>query len=72
MAKAKENPFKFSDLQYKTYTTIGGAPSLDGEYTVFGEVIEGMEVVDKIAAQETGANDRPVKDIRIEVKVLKE
>jgi cyclophilin family peptidyl-prolyl cis-trans isomerase len=72
MAKAKENPFKFTDLQYKTYTTIGGTPSLDGEYTVFGEVVEGMEVVDKIAEQEKGANDRPVKDIKIEVKVLKE
>lgn len=72
IAKAKENPFKFTDEQYKTYTTIGGAPSLDGEYTVFGEVVEGMDVVDKIAAQETGEKDRPVKDIKIEVKVIKE
>lgn len=72
IAKAKENPFKFSDLQYQTYTTAGGAPSLDGEYTVFGEVIEGLDVVDKIAAQETAANDRPVMDIKMEVKVIKE
>ena len=72
MAKAKENPYKFTDEQYKIYTTIGGAPSLDGEYTVFGEVVEGMEVVDKITEQEKGANDRPVKDIKMEVKVIKE
>jgi cyclophilin family peptidyl-prolyl cis-trans isomerase len=72
MVKAKQNPFKFTSEQYHLYTTIGGVPDLDGEYTVFGEVIDGMDVVDKIAAQETGANDRPVKDIKMEVKVIKE
>jgi cyclophilin family peptidyl-prolyl cis-trans isomerase len=72
MTQAKENPFKFSDLQYKTYTTVGGAPSLDGEYTVFGEVVEGMDVVDKIANSEKDANDRPLKDVKMEVKVIKE
>ncbi len=72
MEKAKENPYKLSDEQYHYYTTIGGVPDLDGEYTVFGEVIEGMDVVDKIASQEMGPNDRPVKDIKMEVKVIKE
>ena len=72
MAKAAQNPYKLTDEQYHLYTTIGGAPSLDGEYTVFGEIIEGMDVADKIAAQETGANDRPVKDIKMEIKVVKE
>jgi cyclophilin family peptidyl-prolyl cis-trans isomerase len=72
IAKAKQNPYKLTEEQYHLYTTIGGVPSLDGEYTVFGEVIEGMDVVDKIATQETGANDRPVKDIKMEVKVVKE
>jgi cyclophilin family peptidyl-prolyl cis-trans isomerase len=72
MAKAVQNPYKLSDEQYHLYTTIGGVPSLDGEYTVFGEVLDGMAVVDSIAAQQTGANDRPVKDIKMEVKVIKE
>jgi peptidylprolyl isomerase len=54
------------------YSTIGGTPHLDGEYTVFGEVVEGMDVVDRIAEVKTGKMDRPEKDVRIlSVKVLK-
>lgn len=53
----------------KVYTTIGGAPSLDGEYTVFGRVIKGMEVIDKIAAVQKGPGDRPLEDIRMTVTV---
>jgi len=49
---------------------LGGTPHLDGGYTVFGEVIEGLSVIDSIAAQPTGPNDRPVKDIKMEIKVL--
>lgn len=48
-----------------TYTTIGGTPHLDGAYTVFGEVTEGMNVVEKIQAVERDANDRPLTDVRI-------
>lgn len=56
----------------KVYMTEGGTPHLDGDYTVFGQVIEGMEVVDKIAAVQTGPADRPVRDVRIlSVKVIK-
>lgn len=47
------------------YTTIGGAPHLDGAYTVFGEVVSGMDVVDKIEKVQTDNNDRPVDDVRI-------
>ncbi len=56
----------------KVYMTEGGTPHLDGDYTVFGQVVEGMEVVDKIAAVQTGPADRPVRDVRIlSVKVIK-
>jgi len=55
----------FTPEQVQAYTTDGGAPFLDGEYTVFGEVVRGMTVVDKIAAQQKDAADRPVEDIKI-------
>ena len=51
--------------QIDCYTTLGGAPHLDGSYTVFGEIISGMDIVDKIAAQPKDKRDRPVTDIKI-------
>lgn len=54
-----------SDEQREMYTTIGGIPHLDGAYTVFGDVTEGMEIVDKVAAQPTDDNNRPLKDVVI-------
>ena len=63
--KAAENPAKMTPEQRQAYSTIGGTPHLDGSYTVFGEVIEGMDVVDKIQNVETGAADRPVEDVKI-------
>lgn len=53
----------------KAYTTSGGTPQLDGEYTVFGKVIDGLDVIDKIAAQPRDSNDRPVEDITMIVTV---
>lgn len=55
----------FTDEQRQVYTTLGGAPFLDGDYTVFGQVLSGMEVVDKIAAQPKDQFDRPKEDIKI-------
>ena len=62
----KEEPFRFTPEQVQAYTTVGGTPHLDGEYTVFGEVLEGMDVVDKIQQVKTDRNDRPEKDVVIQ------
>jgi cyclophilin family peptidyl-prolyl cis-trans isomerase len=56
---------KFTDEQLEVYSTIGGSPHLDGEYTVFGEVIMGFEVIDKIAGVKTGSGDKPVEPVSI-------
>ncbi len=61
---------KYTPEQIDTYWKVGGAPHLDGNYTVFGQVLEGMDVLDRIAAQPTGPNDRPVADIRMWMRIL--
>lgn len=61
----EQEPFKFTKEQVDAYTTVGGTPFLDNQYTVFGEVIDGMKTVDKIEYANTDPNDRPRKDIRI-------
>ena len=61
----EQGVYSYSDEQINTYTTLGGTPFLDGQYTVFGEVVDGMNVVEKIEAAGTDMNDRPRKDIRI-------
>ena len=58
-------PFKFTDVQLKDYTTNGGTPFLDNAYTVFGEVIKGMEVINKIGTTATAPGDRPLEDVVI-------
>jgi len=63
-------PYVFSPEQRKAYTTIGGAPHLDGSYTVFGEVYEGLDVLDQIANQEVGRGARPKKDIRMYISII--
>ncbi len=60
----------FTPEQAQVYATLGGTPFLDGDYTVFGEVVEGMEVIDKIAATQTGPNDRPVEDVKMKMSLL--
>lgn len=62
--------YTFSQEQIDVYTTIGGTPHLDGDYTVFGEVIDGFEVIDKIASVKTDNADRPLIDIRMKIRIL--
>ena len=62
---ANDSTYKFSEQARIDYTTIGGTPHLDGNYTVYGEVLTGIDVVDKIAQARTNRADRPREDIRI-------
>ena len=61
----KANPVGFTEEQTATYSTLGGTPHLDGQYTVFGEVTEGLDVVEQIQSAATSPDDRPCEDIAI-------
>ena len=69
--ESSEDKFVFSAEQRELYKTIGGYPSLDGEYTVLGEVVEGLDVLDKIAAVETDKYNRPLQDVKMKVELVK-
>ena len=69
--ESKASDFKMPDEMKEVYKTIGGTPFLDNDYTVFGEVIEGLEVIDAIAAVKTRPGDRPENDIKMSIKVVK-
>lgn len=60
-----------SPERLKVYTTVGGAPHLDTQYTIFGKVVEGLDVIDKIAEQKTGRADKPLEDIHMTVELVK-
>ncbi len=68
----KEAPLQFTPEQIQTYTSVGGAPHLDGSYTVFGEVVDGMDVIDRIQKVKTNRKDRPENNIRILKAVVEE
>ncbi|HEX2968064.1 MAG TPA: peptidylprolyl isomerase [Bacteroidales bacterium] len=64
--------FQISADHREVYKTIGGVPRLDGTYTVFGEVIEGLDVVDKIASVQTDSSDKPLSDVKIlKIKIIR-
>lgn len=60
----------FTPQQIETYTTVGGTPHLDGDYTVFGQVIDGLDVIDKIATVKTAPGDRPLEDVKMRMRVV--
>lgn len=61
---------KYTEDQIATYEQIGGTPFLDTQYTVFGEVVEGLDVIDKIAAVRTAPGDRPIEDEKFTIKIV--
>ena len=63
---------KFTDEQVKAYTTVGGTPFLDNQYTVFGEVEDGLDVVEKIQNAETLRDDRPKNDVSMTMEIIEE
>lgn len=70
LLEAKKN-FRYSTKQREAYLKYGGAPDLDRDYTVFGIVVEGLDVIDKIAASKTDNRNRPMKNIEMKMKVIK-
>ena len=67
LAESRKDEVLFTENQKNDYMTTGGTPHLDGEYTVFGEVVEGMDVVDKIQNVNTSQNDKPLEDVKIKI-----
>lgn len=68
---ARNKGITYNETQIKKYVELGGTPQLDMDYTAFGEVVEGLDVIDKIAAVQTAPGDRPLKDVVMKIKMLK-
>jgi len=68
---ADGSPFAYTVEQSQAYSELGGTPHLDGEYTVFGEIIDGLQIIDSIASIRTDGRARPVKDISMKMKIIK-
>lgn len=66
-----EKLYTFNQKRRQIYSTVGGTPHLDGEYTVFGQVVEGLDVIDSIAQVKTNKQNRPLDDIKISMKLIK-
>ena len=69
-AEERKTEILFTPSQRNDYANLGGTPHLDGEYTVFGEVVEGMSVVDKIQNVSTNRSDKPLQDIKMKIRAL--
>ena len=69
--KKRTTPIVYTEEQYKVYENLGGTPHLDMDYTVFGEVIEGLDVVDKISITQTDRRNRPKENIKMTMKIVK-
>jgi peptidylprolyl isomerase len=67
----KKGELGFTELQKEMYSTIGGTPHLDGDYTVFGEIYEGLEIIDLIANVKGDRANRPLKDVKFTIEMLK-
>ena len=67
----QQKGYDYTPAQKNIYKTLGGTPFLDMDYTVFGEVTSGLNIIDKIAAVEKGQGDRPLKDIRMKMEIIK-
>lgn len=70
MHESREAAFSFTETQKKAYQEVGGTPFLDGGYTVFGQVIYGLDVIDKIAAVKTNRGDRPINDVYMTMEIV--
>ncbi|MDA3929224.1 MAG: peptidylprolyl isomerase [Prolixibacteraceae bacterium] len=68
--KVDQSQFKINEERRLIYTSIGGTPHLDGAYTVFGEVIEGLNVIDSIANVQTAPGDRPLEDVIMSMEII--
>jgi peptidyl-prolyl cis-trans isomerase B (cyclophilin B) len=70
-AQERKFNFTYNEAQRAKYAEVGGAPGLDMDYTVFGEVVDGIEVIDKIAAVKTAPGDRPMEDVKMKISVVR-
>jgi len=68
---SQQNGMTYTAEQKAKYAEVGGTPFLDNQYTAFGEVVEGLDVIDKIGAAQTAPGDRPMQDIKMEIRVIK-
>ncbi len=70
LSEADIKIFKIHRDRREVYKKIGGVPNLDGDYTVFGEIVEGLDVIDKIAVVKTGEHDRPIENIKMKIRII--